>query len=286
MVMEALAHALRLMPWSKLSLRYVAQKRRADLFCAAFERHNYRVTWKSYRSDNGETDKLIIPRISLPDIFEDYLASSVSTETQRRYHRFKRKFVAAGAYRFTHSSVETFDADIATLMGFWKQKWDENGGSQNTKSAAESFEKVLKAALKTDALFLPILWRGDVPLAALGHVMDPKTGAMHFMIAGQDQAATEPFIGAALHFHSIECAILLGCQHYDFGHGDEEYKFGYGAERTELSYFSITRVDTDAENVFDSICTGAALRQIESFLKAGKTDQARRACRQLSQIFR
>jgi CelD/BcsL family acetyltransferase involved in cellulose biosynthesis len=285
-VMDALAAALRNMPWTKLSLRYVAQKYRAELFCASFERFGYPVSWKDYRINKGKTDNLVCPHVSLPDEFESYLQSSVSANTRQRYRRFQRKHFANGDYHFSHSDSDSFETDIATLMQFWKQKWSPEKGKSRSKSVAANFEKVLIAAQKTDALFLPILWRGNTPVAALGHIMDPKNGSMHFIIAGRDPKAEEAFIGAALHFHSIECAILLGCQYYDFGHGDEEYKFSYGAEKTKLQYFSITRPKGDPDKIFDSIGTGIALKRIEGFLKAGEVDQAEHACRQLSGIFR
>lgn len=283
-VMVALANALRALPWSKLSLRYVAQKQRAELFCAAFERFGYRVTWKDYRINKGKTDNLICPQVALPDDFDTYLQSSVSTNTRQRYRRFKRKFFSDATYHFTHCDAESFDRDVATLMRFWKQKWEPTKGEGKASKVASNFENVLGAALSADALFLPILWRGDTPLGALGHIMDPKVGAMHFLIAGRDPTAQEAFIGAALHFHSIECSILLGCQYYDFGHGDEDYKFSYGAEKTEVRYFSIRRPNASAGMEFDSISAGAALKRVEGFLKTGKTDEARRACRQLSRI--
>lgn len=283
-VMETFATALRRMPWSKFSLRYVAQKRRADLLCASFERHGYRVSWKEYRINNGETDNLVCPTIALPDSFDSYLQTCVSARMRQRYRRFQRRHFDNGDYHFTHGDAASFDRDVAVLMDFWKQKWAPVKGEESAGKVAANFEKVLACALKSDALFLPVLWHGDKPLAALGHVMDPSVGAMHFIIAGRDIAAEQPFIGAALHFHSIECAILLGCQTYDFGHGDEAYKFSYGAQANSLAYFSVERPDRDPAKVFDSISTGTALKRIEAFLKSGKTDEARRACRQLSRI--
>jgi CelD/BcsL family acetyltransferase involved in cellulose biosynthesis len=285
-VMAALARALHAMPWTKLSLRYVAQKRRAEVFCAALEGLGYPVDWKEYRINNGETNNLICPRVPLADDFETYLNDRVSANTRQRYRRFKRRHFTKGSYRFTHADAESFDRDIGILMGFWRQNWSETKGRSQANKVAANFEKVLRSALNTEALFLPVLWRGDTPIAALGHVMDPANGVMHFIIAGRDTTAEEPFIGAALHFHSIECAIMLGCQAYDFGHGDEPYKFSYGAEETELAYFSITRPDPDQDKVFDSLCIGGALRQVERLIKAGKSDAAARACRQLSQLFR
>ncbi len=281
---DAMATALRAMPWSKLSLRYVAQQRRAEMFCASFERLGYPVTWKEYRINKGETDNLVCPQVTLPDTFEAYLQSNVSANTRQRYRRFQRKYFASGEYHFTHCDAESIDEDIAILMGFWKQKWSATKGEYGARKVAMNFEKVLRSAFLADALFLPVLWRGDTPLAALGHVMDPKVGAMHFIIAGRDTSAEEAFIGAALHFHSIECALLMGCNHYDFGHGDEEYKFSYGAKNVKVAYFSIRRPTIDAENVFDSISSGVALKRIEKFIDAGKKDEAKRACRQLARL--
>lgn len=63
------------------------------------------------------------------------------------------------------------------------------------------------------------------------------------------------------------------------------YKFGYGAEPMKRDYLSVRRLDTDPTTAFVSIGTGAALKRIESFLKAGNIDDALRACRQLSKIF-
>jgi hypothetical protein len=161
----------------------------------------------------------------------------------------------------------------------------DKAAEKAARLAQTAFDRILTAALEIDALFLPILWRDDVPIGALGHVLDPRLGVMHFVTAAQDAAAPEPFIAAALHFHSIESGIFLGCEAYDFGRGDEPYKFWYGAKPTRLTSLTITRDATVEPGLFDSICTGAALDQIDGFFEAGKADRARRACRQLARQF-
>lgn len=284
-VLRALAQRLAHMPWAKLSMRYVGQTQRAELFCEAMEGLGCDVTWKEYRINSGETDNLVCPRIPLPDDFEEYLQTRVSSNTRQQYRRFKRRHFADGAYRFSHADARTLDRDIDLLMRFWIARWSEQKGAEKAAKVAANFEQVLRAAHQAEALFLPVLWRDDTPLGALGHIMDPRTGAMHFIIAGRDTEAEEAFIGSALHFHSIESAIYLGCQSYDFGHGDEAYKFSYGAEANRLLYFTVTRPQEAAAGVFDSLSTGAALARIEDFLRAGKTERARRACRQLSRLF-
>ncbi len=281
-----LARHLGMMPWAILSMRYVAQAERAERFCAAFEQMGYGVEWKEYRINKGETDNLICPQVRLPDDFQTYLQTSISANTRQRYNRFKRQHFAKGDYHFTHCDTDSLDADLNILTQLWKKRWIDQKSAQSAEQVAGNFEKMLRAAHAVDGLFLPVLWRGETPLGALGHVMDPRTGAMHFIIAGRDPDAEEMFIGSALHFHSIESAIFLGCETYDFGHGDEAYKFSYGAEGKALQYFAIRRPDADAGNVFDTLCTGPALSRLEGFIETGKIDRAKRACRQLSQIFR
>lgn len=283
--MWALAAALQAMPWTKLSLRYVAQKRRADLFCAAFETPGYTVSWKPYRINKGETDNLICPKVALPNRFDSYL-SSIRANTRQQYRRFERKYLSQGDYHFTYSTPESFERDIAILMKFWMQKWAPLKGQSRARKEADNFEKVLRSAHALNTLFLPVLWQGDTPLGALGHIVDTQKGVIHFIIAGRDISAKEAFIGKALHFHSIECAIELGHSHYDFGHGDEPYKFTYGAERTQLHYFTILRDNAQADMVVDPLCAAAAIEKIERFIEGGKTDQARTACQQLAPSLR
>ncbi|SEL11366.1 Acetyltransferase involved in cellulose biosynthesis, CelD/BcsL family [Roseovarius nanhaiticus] len=284
----ALAARLMRLPWARLSLRHMAQLGRAARLLAAFRRNGYRAEAPPERSADGKIDRLVAPRVALPDSFDDWLDSSVASEVASRYRSFKTRHFTSGAYRFTHSDTPGFQADLAMLRAMRAAKGAQvrDAAAQKAADLAQTaFDRILTAALEIDALFLPILWRGDVPIGALGHVLDPRLGMMHFVTAAQDPAASEPFIAAALHFHSIECAIFLGCDTYDFGRGDEPYKFSYGAKSRRLTSLLITREAGVSPGDFDSICTGGALEQIDGFFEAGKTDRARRACRQLARLF-
>jgi CelD/BcsL family acetyltransferase involved in cellulose biosynthesis len=282
-VMEAFGDALRQMPWAKLSLRYLAQKQRAELFCATFDKAGYVVSWKDYRINKGQTDNLICPKVSFPDRFDTYL-SSISANTRQQYRRFERRHLLNGECHFTYTDATSLDRDMTLLMKFWRQKWEPLKGLSVAKSVAGNFENVLRSAFSLNALFLPILWRGETPLGALGHVTDAKQGAMHFIIAGRDTSAKDAFIGKALHFHSIEHAITRKYKYYDFGHGDEPYKFTYGANRLKLQYFSISRAAGKDDRVFDPINSYAALERVEKFIEEGKMNRARAAYRQLAGI--
>ena len=143
---------------------------------------------------------------------------------------------------------------------------------------------MLTAAHEIGAVFLPILWKGDRPLGALGHVIDRRNGVAHFIAGGRDPAAEEKGIGQLLHFHSIDWAIDQGLICYDFCHGNERYKYSYGAVDTPVLYFEIKRTDYDPALAFDFICAGAALRRMEEFLQKGKTEAAMKACAQLARV--
>jgi CelD/BcsL family acetyltransferase involved in cellulose biosynthesis len=282
-VIKALGEALQRMPWSKLSLRYLAQKQRAKLFCATFDSPQYSASWKGYWINKGQTDNLVCPKINLPDQFDTYL-SSISANTRQQYRRFERRHLLNGECHFTYSDATSLDRDIGLLMKFWRQKWEPLKGRSNAKMVAGNFEKVLRSAFSLNALFLPVLWRGETPLGALGHIVDAKRGAMHFIIAGRDTSVKEAFVGKALHFHSIKNAVSRGYRYYDFGHGDEPYKFTYGADKAKLQYFVINRSDANAQDVFDPFQYRMALKRVKRFIKTKKMDQARAGWSQLDKI--
>ena len=157
-------------------------------------------------------------------------------------------------------------------------------GEKTADRVAGNYRDVLTAAHEIGAVFLPILWKGDRPLGALGHVIDRRNGVAHFIAGGRDPAAEEKGIGQLLHFHSIDWAIDQGLICYDFCHGNERYKYSYGAVDTPVLYFEIKRTDYDPALAFDFICAGAALRRMEEFLQKGKTEAAMKACAQLARV--
>ena len=150
--LEAMARHLRAMPWSRLSLRYVAQHHRAEIFCTAFERPGYSASWKEYRTGNGETDNLICPHVALPDDFETYLDTCISAEIQNSYRKIQQQYFANGEYRFTHCDAECFDSDIATLMTLWKQETTTSDQVKKSKKMADNFETMLRSAVASDAM--------------------------------------------------------------------------------------------------------------------------------------
>jgi len=272
------------MPWMKFSMRYVAQDRRCRLFTDAFAAKGFDVSYKEYLINRKTTDNLVCPQVDLPEDFPAYLANQVSANRRQKYARLKRDHLDSGAMHITRADGAGFAEALDVMIGLWKLRWQPQKGEKTADRVAGNYRDVLTAAHEIGAVFLPILWKGDRPLGALGHVIDRRNGVAHFIAGGRDPAAEEKGIGQLLHFHSIDWAIDQGLICYDFCHGNERYKYSYGAVDTPVLYFEIKRTDYDPALAFDFICAGAALRRMEEFLQKGKTEAAMKACAQLARV--
>lgn len=280
--LAAAADKLAAMPWSRLSMRYVAQSRRARIFTDRLAARGLSARYRDYRINKGETDNLVSPQVDLPEAFDSYLKAQVSANTRQRFNKMRRRHLDTGDYHVTHADDATLNDDITALLTFWTAKWAETKGRETAEQVAANYRSVLTAAHQCGALFLPVLKRGERRLGALGHVIDRQNGILHFIVAGRDTQAEETFIGDALHFYAIEWAIGQGFICYDFGHGNERYKYSYGAEDLQTLYFDIRRAEAGSAGMLDVLCLGEALKRMEGFIRDGKTDRAARACAQLA----
>lgn len=280
----AVTDHLAAMPWMRFSMRYVAQNRRCRLFTDAFEARGFGVKYKSYMINGNTTDNLICPQVDLPEDFDNYLGSQLSANRRQKYNRLKRDQLDSGALRIVAAGDTDFDASLDVLLDLWKQRWSAQKGEETADRVAGNYRDVLTAAHEIGAAYLPVLWKGDQPLGALGHVVDHRNGVVHFIAGGRDPRTEERGIGQLLHFHSIAWAIGEGLICYDFGHGNEAYKYSYGAADQPVLYFEIRRNTYEPALAFDFLCAGEALRRIEDFLTKGNTDKAIKACAQLSKV--
>jgi CelD/BcsL family acetyltransferase involved in cellulose biosynthesis len=64
---------------------------------------------------------------------------------------------------------------------------------------------------------------------------------MYFILAVREVAPSDPFIGLALHAHSIRWAIKHGFKTYDLRHGDEPCKYSLGAEDRWVKILAVRR---------------------------------------------
>lgn len=283
--LTAAADKLAQMPWVKLSMRYVAQHRRCKIFTDALADKGFSVRFRDYMINKKQTNNLLCPQVDLPEDFNTYMTTQISSNTRQKFNRFKRRSLDTGEYSISCTDDTSLEADMEALLTFWKQKWGEQKGDKQAERVAGNYRDVLTAAQRTGTLFMPVLRNGDTLLGALGHVLDAKNGLMHFIVAGRDSDAKEGFIGSALHFFSIEWAIQQRYICYDFCHGNEPYKYTYGAQDQNVLYFEVRRKDLYDNMVFDSVCTGEAMRRVETFLSTGKTDHAAHACAQFAKLF-
>lgn len=282
--LKALAVHLSNMPWVKLSLRYEPSKHRASLFAQAFSKEHFRVSWKNYHINKGQTDNLLCPQIALPKSYDSYLKDFTSANTRQKIKRFTRRHIDTGELRISFAKTADARKEIKILLDQWKQKWLPLKGNETTARVAGNYRQILSTSSQMNALLLPVLWRGDQAIGALGCILDHPNKHLCFIVAGRQENNSNPNIGLLLHAHTIRWAIENGFKTYDFGHGNEAYKYSFGAKDKQVKYFSIRRRQEPAQKLLDSLSTGQAMRRTKEFLETGKSDKALQACQQLATI--
>ncbi|MGQ0567097.1 MAG: GNAT family N-acetyltransferase [Gemmobacter sp.] len=279
--LPALARHLAQTGWSDLELRYEPTGRRSEIFANAFPPEHFRVVWQPYRINGGETDNLVCPGIALPDAYETWLETGPGSNTRQKIRRFTRKFIDTGELHLTRTDAASFARDLDIMMGFWRAKWAPLKDPANLDGLERNYRQMMADALALDALFMPVLWRGDQPLGVMGGIADAKRGNLVFAVSGRDMTGNDPAIGLLLHAHAIRWAIENGFATYDFGHGDEPYKYTFGAVDARVFNVKVSRRVRDAQ-VFDPFCTPEALRRARGFLEQGKADAALAVLRQVT----
>ncbi len=278
--LSALARHLAGENWSDIALRYEPTGRRSAIFADAFPSDAFRVVWQPYVINGGTTNNLVCPRIDLPDSYDSYLETGPGSNTRQKIRRFTRKHIDSRDMRFTLATAQSFAADLDVLMGFWRTKWEALMDPIGLDRLEATYRQMMADSLAVGALFMPVVWRGDVPLGAMGGIVDRPRGHLLFALSGRNQSGDDTAIGLLLHAFSIRWSIENGVSIYDFGHGDEPYKYTYGAVDAPVFNVRISRVVRNRQ-VFDPICLPEALRRAYTSLEEGKTDPAMRILRQL-----
>ncbi len=278
---ERIAVHLQSMPWARLSIRYEVSQSRAKIFAGAFPPGDFNASWKEYRISGGTVDNLICPQVALPPDYETYLQSSPCSKTRQKVRRFTRQYLDTGALPVSLTDAASFGRNAGVLLRFWTQKWRETKGGDTAKEVAANYLEILSAAQRLGVLYMPVLWREDEPLGALGHILDPHMKRVHFIVAGRNDRASEPYIGLLLHIQSIKWAIENGYGLYDFCHGNEVYKYSFGARKPRANYFSIRRRATEGRPLLDPMSNADALRRAIEMIETGSPTRAAAACRQV-----
>ena len=236
-----LAVAVRDMHWQRLFLKNIcASEARLSLFISHFEAADFRST---HRTRTGETDGinlLVSPRVTLPNNFDDYLTSRLSTNTRQKIRRILRKVENSEQLEIVESNAEQHTRDIAAVIALWKLRWAGRKGD-NVDSLAQQYGDIVRQSSAAGTLYLPLLWHEGKLVAGMASFVDWRKKTLLFFVTGRDETFSMVPAGLALHAHSIRWAIANGFQTYDFLRGDEGYKYSFGATDQHIKYIVIDR---------------------------------------------
>jgi len=281
----AFARTIASMRWANLHIEdVVASDRRFDLFFRAFPKTAHRTSRVDRTSPVDGVDSGLAPRIELPADWPTYLATKVSANTRHNIRRSLQEVEGDDRYRITHATRETIDRDVATLTDLWARQWRERKG-ERTDFMARFFGTVLHHCFEDDALFLPVLWHDDLPIAALALIVDHQQNSFLYFIGGRDTAHGGLRAGLVLHAHSIRNAIENGIATYDLLQGNERYKHSLGAEHRPLRNITVSTKSLGIlAECLDIRCLPRAVDIALRQHRAGRLAQAERGYRQILAI--
>jgi tetratricopeptide (TPR) repeat protein len=214
------------MNWARLNLENVRMsERRFQLLLAYFPKASFQMTEVNRVGKVDGIDNNLCPYAVLPKDWNAYL-ESLSTNTRQKIRRLLKLVNTEGEYRITISTSETFAQDLKTLLGFWAIKWRPRKGDL-TDNLVRANGIMLTRSFQSGLVFLPTIWHGDRPVAALATLVDTRKRAFSFYMTGRDETFEGPPPGMILHAFSIRHAIENGFSEYDFLRGNEPYKYSY-----------------------------------------------------------
>lgn len=282
--LPALAAKIQEFNWRRLRLEYFsASDRRAELFLGGFSRDTFATTQLSLVNPDG-IDNSICPSVALPDDFDRFLETKVSSNTRQKIRRFLRQVESSDAYRITHATADTFERDLEAMLTLWAARWGARKGKR-LPTILKSNRLVLKQAFAAGTLFMPVLWHGDRPICVLAILVDDRKKTYNFYIGGRDEDFKGPPTGLVLHGYAIRHAIANGITKYDFLRGNEPYKYSFGCEELHIkSLLLTTRTQCNLRGKIDARSVEIVLARAFELQKANKLDAAERAYRQVLDV--
>lgn len=280
----AFAQKIKRMNWADFVLsNFSGPDVRYSKLVSCFSQSKFAINQMDRVNKADQIDNAVCHYVDLPQHWDTYL-ETISANTRQKLRRLLRMVDANSEYRITHATKETVAADLNTLLRFWEIKWRSRKG-KSTDRIVHSLHTMLSRSFERGLLFLPTLWIGDRPLAALAILLDERKKSFLFYIAGRDESFEGPQPGLILHSHSIRYAISRGMKRYDFLRGNERYKYSFGVKEQRLHCYVIaTRSGRNLGGRLDVRTVAAALGEATNLHQAGKIDQAERAYRQILEI--
>lgn len=276
-VIDAFAEHIKTLNWSKLRLKHLClSEERTRLFVQHFPDGGFEASVTNSKVDEDGIDLCKSPRVDLPADWDTYLAENLSSSSRQKARRFLRKVENSEEFRITVADTDTVERDVDILLKFWKTKWGAHKGESLDGILANN-RRMLSHCLENELLFLPVLWNGDRPLAALACLVDTRKSSLRFFIGGRDdtfRGSLPP--GFVLHAYSIRHAINIGCTTYDFLRGDEPYKYTFGAkDRMVKDIFIRTKNRKNLGGKLDPRSLPSVFNSTFRYHKAGRIAEAK-----------
>ena len=280
----AFAEHIKGMRWATLRLENIfSADKRNRIFLKSFSRTKF-VTEKINRIESDKIDNDICPYVKLPKDWETYLNTKMSSNTRQKARRFLKRLDESGEFRITHADASTIERDINLLLGFWELKWASRKGERIGNILGNN-RNMLTGCFNGGSLFMPVLWRGETPLAVLGTFMDTIKRSLHFFITGRDETFNSPPPGFILHAYSIRWAIQNSFTTYDFMRGNESYKYMFGTEERRIECLDLSKKDSrNRTDKLDIMSLAAVLERAKELHNAGKVAEAEQGYRQILEV--
>lgn len=183
-------------------------------------------------------DNAICPYADLPADWDRYLAL-LSANTRQRLRRLLRT-PDGTTLRITVADANTVHRDVEILLWMWSARWAAQKGRYLAGIIAGSRAELLDAHAD-GALYLPILWRDNTPVAANACLKDHDKRELLFQLGARDPAAEDLSPGMLLHAHTIRAAIADGFIRYDFMRGNEPYKYSFATAERRIESIAVRR---------------------------------------------
>lgn len=272
---DAFSRYLKKSSWSVLSLEFVrTTPSRLQRLLRHFPPKSFGMTETQTMNARDSIDNSICPLVELPDSWDDYLAT-LGSNTRRNLRRFLRKVEEDDEFRITTANADTIDADLDHMLRLWSVKWTGRKGDRVPRLVRAN-RRMFKTCFAHDALFVPILWQGERPLAALATFIDHKKRTLLcFMTARDETFQGMPSPAIVLHAYSVRHAIANGFRTYDFTRGNEDYKYCFGVHEVILTNLAIgRRSQKPGAEKLDARCIPKVLGKTMELHSNGKIEAA------------
>lgn len=279
-VLTSIAGYLQAQNWGRIRFKNLRMDREHQShFFSQFSDRTFGVSMQKRVINDGATNNLLCPAISLPSDFDTYL-DGLSKNTRQKLRRFLRK-VADGEFVVRTGTPE----DLPQFQSLWMKQWPRKS---SLEKRAAKYASILATGFEEDALQMSVL--EDVAGTTLGIVAsfdDPERRAVRFFVSARDPAATSAPVNLILHADAIRRAIERGYHTYDFLRGDEPYKFSLGAKSVEISYPVLRRRSIVPDSKFLSkLSTASLVETLSSLMDREEFERATSASKQLSDLWK